>query len=93
MEIVDEVIRPHFVREEEHIYPAVAAAGQAGKEFVAEMLAEHQELYAAFNRFAAAVTAEVPGDLLSSGELILQFLKSHIVKEETQIPALLKNED
>ena len=91
LEIVEQVIRPHFAREEEHIYPAVAATGQAGKEFAAEMLAEHQALFDAFNKFASAVTAEVPAELLSAGEVILKFLKDHIVKEDTQIPALLRD--
>lgn len=90
VEVVEKVIRPHFLREEEYIYPAVVKLNPHASEFINTMLEEHQELYSAFDRFKAAVEEENPVDLITSGESVLRFLKNHIVKEEKQIPALLQ---
>lgn len=87
-DVVKNVIIPHFKSEETGIYKDIRKLEAEGTHFADDMIKEHNVLYPLFERFVTAVEAEDKEKLIEAGDLLIQVLSHHILKEEDEMPRL-----
>lgn len=89
-EIIKTVILPHFKNEEKTIYPEASAVDDEMRLYIKDMYEEHNKLYKAFDQYQQAVEAGDNEQIIASGLQITELLRQHILKEEDEIPNMLR---
>ena len=85
-EAFEAAMERHFGREEEHLFPALAAAtGMAGMGPTAVMRAEHRQMRAVLMQMRTALDAGGSGEVLDQGDTLLMLIQQHNVKEEVML--------
>lgn len=84
VEIVNNVIIPHFKAEEEGVYPEALRLSE-DKNFITGMYDEHNMLYEAFEEFTKSLGEGTPGVKLHQGELAKIISKSRNI-DKIEVP-------
>jgi len=89
-DVINNVIIPHFKKEETTIYAEIRKKSPAGSDFIDEMLREHEELYTLFDAYAHAVEIQDTEKIIAISSRLDHVLRHHIMKEEDQLGSFLK---
>lgn len=89
LDIIRNVIIPHFRDEEKTVYKNAVNLKPDLHEFVQAMLNDHEQMYVMFNEFGDAVEKKNSEKIISISGKLVHILRHHIIKEEKHLPELI----